>query len=166
MEAVVQWFASTLGQHISAEAVVFIISLCPLLECRGGLIAASLLKVSIYKAIPLCVLGNIIPIPFILFFIKKIFHWMKRFKIFRGLVEKLEARAMKKSTAVSSGEFIGLMLFVGVPLPGTGAWMGSLVAALLEMDIKKAVLAELIGVAMAATIISILFYGLLGAVIS
>ena len=86
MEAVVQWFASTLGQHISAEAVVFIISLCPLLECRGGLIAASLLKVSIYKAIPLCVLGNIIPIPFILFFIKKIFHWMKRFKIFRGLV--------------------------------------------------------------------------------
>ena len=166
MEAVVQWFASTLGQHISAEAVVFIISLCPLLECRGGLIAASLLKVSIYKAIPLCVLGNIIPIPFILFFIKKIFHWMKRFKIFRGIVEKLEARAMKKSTAVSSGEFIGLMLFVGVPLPGTGAWMGSLVAALLEMDIKKAVLAELIGVAMAATIISILFYGLLGAVIS
>ena len=166
MEAVVQWFASTLGQHISAEAVVFIISLCPLLECRGGLIAASLLKVSIYKAIPLCVLGNIIPIPFILFFIKKIFHWMKRFKIFRGLVEKLEARAMKKSTAVSSGEYIGLMLFVGVPLPGTGAWMGSLVAALLEMDIKKAVLAELIGVAMAATIISILFYGLLGAVIS
>ena len=166
MEAVVQWFASTLGQHISAEAVVFIISLCPLLECRGGLIAASLLKVSIYKAIPICVLGNIIPIPFILFFIKKIFHWMKRFKIFRGLVEKLEARAMKKSTAVSSGEFIGLMLFVGVPLPGTGAWMGSLVAALLEMDIKKAVLAELIGVDMAATIISILFYGLLGAVIS
>ncbi|MCI7328556.1 MAG: small multi-drug export protein [Lachnospiraceae bacterium] len=164
MDVIVQWFANGIGQYVPAELVVFIISLMPLLECRGGLIAASLLQVPLLRAIPICVIGNIIPIPFILLFIKKIFHWMRRFKIFRPLVDKLEARAMKKSGSVSNAEFMGLLLFVGVPLPGTGAWMGSLVAALLEMDTKKAVVAELLGVAMATTIISILFYGLLGAV--
>ena len=87
---------------------------------------------------------------------------MKNFKIFRGLVEKLENRAMRKSDSVSNAEFLGLTLFVGIPIPGTGAWMGSLIAALLEMDFKKAIKAELIGIAMATIICSILWYGLLG----
>lgn len=166
MESLVQLFSSTLGQYVSEEVVIFIISMFPLLELRGGLLAASLLKVPIVKAIPLCIIGNIIPIPFILFFIKAIFSWMKRFKIFRGLIERLENRAMSKSGKVTQYEFMGLVLFVGIPLPGTGAWMGSFIAALLEMDNKKAILAELIGIAMATIIMSILSYGLLGAVIS
>jgi uncharacterized membrane protein len=138
----------------------------PLLELRGGLLASSLLKVSIYKAIPLCIIGNIIPIPFILLFIRKIFAWMKKFPIFRGLIEKLENRAMSKSDQVTKYEFWGLVLFVGIPIPGTGAWMGSLIAALLEMDIKKAIKAELLGIAIATVIMSIVSYGLLGAIIS
>ncbi len=165
MEALVELFSNTLGQYMSAEAVIFIISLLPLLELRGGLLAASLLDVSILTAIPICIIGNIIPIPFILIFIKKIFAWRKRFKIFRPLVEKLEKRAMNKSGKMSNGEFVGLMLFVGIPLPGTGAWTGSLIAALLEMDVKKAVIAELCGIVIATIIMSIVSYGLLGALI-
>ncbi len=165
MEALAQWFASTLGQYISSEAVVFIVSMVPLLELRGGLIVAKLLKVSIFRAIPLCIAGNIIPIPFILLFIKKIFAWMKKFKMFRPLVEKLENRAMAKSGQVSNAEFLGLTLFVGIPLPGTGAWTGSLIAALLEMDFKKAIKAELLGIAIATVIMSFVSYGLLGAIL-
>lgn len=165
MESLVQLFSSTLGQYVSEEVVVFIISMCPFLELRGGLLAASLLKVPILKAIPISIIGNIIPIPFILFFIRAIFAWMKKFKIFRGLIERLEKRAMSKSGKVTQYEFMGLILFVGIPLPGTGAWMGSLIAALLEMDIKKAVVAELIGIAIATVIMSFVSYGLLGAIV-
>lgn len=165
MESLVQLFSSTLGQYVSEEVVVFIISMCPFLELRGGLLAASLLKVPILKAIPISIIGNIIPIPFILFFIRAIFAWMKKFKIFRGLIERLEKRAMSKSGKVTQYEFMGLVLFVGIPLPGTGAWMGSLIAALLEMDIKKAVVAELIGIAIATVIMSFVSYGLLGAIV-
>lgn len=161
MESLAQWFASTLGQHISAEAVVFIVSLLPILECRGGLLVASLLKVNIWRAIPICVIGNLIPVPFILLFIKKIFHWMKRFKVFRPLIEKMEKRAANKSSNLEKGEFLGLLLFVGVPLPGTGGWTGSLIAALLDVDIKKATLAIFLGVLLATLIMSIVSYGLL-----
>lgn len=108
---------------------------------QGGLLAASLLKISAAKAIPLCIVGNIIPIPFILLFIRQIFKVLKKTKLFRGLVMKLEDRAMRKSDQVKKYEFWGLMLFVGIPLPGTGAWTGSLIASLLEIDIKKSSLA-------------------------
>ena len=163
MESIATWFASTLGQHVSAQVVIFITSLIPILECRGGLIVASLLKVNIWQAIPICVIGNIIPIPFILFFIKKIFAWLKRFSFARPFVEKLEKRAMNKSDGMNHGEFLGLLLFVGIPLPGTGAWTRSLIASLLEMDIKKASIAIFLGVLLATLIVSTLSYGLLGA---
>ena len=139
MESIALWFAGTLGKYISSKLAVFIVSLVPILECRGGLIASALLKVDIRYAVPLCILGNILPIPFILLFIKRIFKWLKKFNFSRPLIEKLENRAMNKSKNMSNGEFLGLLLFVGIPLPGTGAWTGSLVAALLDMDFKKAI---------------------------
>ena len=165
MDGLAIWFAETLGQYISAQAVVFIISMIPILELRGGLLVAAMLKVPMLQAIPLCIIGNIIPIPFILLFIKQIFKWMKNFKVFRGLVEKLEKRAMSKSNSIKRFEFWGLALFVGIPLPGTGAWTGSLIAALLEIDLKKAVLSILIGVAMATIIMSFVSYGVLGTIL-
>ena len=97
MEVLVHWFTDNLSQHISREMVIFIISMIPILELRGGLLAASLLKVSAAKAIPICIIGNIIPIPFILLFIRQIFKLMKKTKIFHGLIERLEKRAMGKS---------------------------------------------------------------------
>ena len=162
MEALVHWFSQNLSQYISPEGAVFIISMIPLLELRGGLLAASLLKISAAKAIPLCIVGNIIPIPFILLFIRQIFKVLKKTKLFRGLVMKLEDRAMRKTDQVKKYEFWGLMLFVGIPLPGTGAWTGSLIASLLEIDIKKSSLAILGGIIMATVIMYIVSYGLVG----
>ena len=160
MTAVAEWFAQTLGQYISPEWVVFIISMIPILELRGGLIASSILNIPIVKAIPFCIAGNIVPIPFILLFIKKILKWMQNIKGLRVIANWLEKKAMKKSDALKKGEFWGLALFVGIPLPGTGAWTGSLIAALFDVDIKKAVLAELLGIIIATIIMSILSYGL------
>lgn len=165
MESLVVWFTATLGKYISRELIIFIISMVPILELRGGLLAASLLKVPITAAIPICIVGNIIPIPFILLFIRQIFKWLKKVRFFRGFIEKLERRAMGKSDSIKKYEFLGLMLFVGIPLPGTGAWTGSLIAALLEIDVKKAVLAELLGLVIATVIMSIVSYGLLGAIV-
>lgn len=165
MEALVQWFNENLSQFISAEMVIFIISMIPILELRGGLLAASLLKIPAATAIPICILGNIIPIPFILLFIRKIFKLLKKTKIFRGLIEKLENRAMGKSDQIKRYEFWGLLLFVGIPLPGTGAWTGSLIASLLEIDIKKSSLAILGGLIMATVIMYVVSYGLLGSIV-
>ena len=162
MEVLVHWFSNNLSQFISPEGAVFIISMIPILELRGGLLAASLLKISAAKAIPLCVIGNIIPIPFILLFIRKIFKVMKKTKLFHGLIVRLENRAMRKSDQVKKYEFWGLMLFVGIPLPGTGAWTGALVASLLEVDIKKSSLAILSGIVLATIIMYIGSYGVVG----
>lgn len=165
MESLAVAFANTLGRYVSKEIVVFIISMIPILELRGGLIVSKLLQVPITTAIPFCIVGNIIPIPFILLFIKQIFKLLKKIKFFRGIIEKLESRAMSKSDNIKRYEFWGLVLFVGIPLPGTGAWTGSLIAALLDVDFKKAILAELLGIAIATVIMSFFSYGLLGALV-
>ncbi len=162
MDSIVQWFTANLGPYVSKEALIFIISLFPILELRGGLLAASLLKVNYLTALPLCVIGNILPIPFILLFIRKIFGWMKKSRVLRPLVEKLENRAMRRSDQIQKYEFLGLLLFVGIPLPGTGAWTGALIASLLQIDIKKSSVAILAGIALAAVIMSIVSYGVLG----
>lgn len=161
MESIAIWFGETLGQFIPAELVTFIVSLFPILECRGGIIVGRLLGLPLMSTIVASVIGNILPIPFILLFIKKIFKWLKPTKLMGPIVTKLEAKAMKKSDALEKGEFIGLLLFVGIPLPGTGAWTGALIASLLGIDIKKASVAILIGIAMATTIVSLIMYGIL-----
>ena len=161
MESFVQWFAS----HVSwlpPQAAVFVISLFPILENRAGIILAFMLQLPLWQAILFSAIGNVLPIPFILLFIRKIFDWLRPTKLFGPIVEKLEARALRKSDGVKKAEFMGLLLFVGSPLPGTGGWTGSLIASLLEVDIKKASIAILCGIALAATIVSLLTYGVIG----
>ena len=164
MESLVIWYQNSLGSFMPKEVFIFLVSMLPLIELR--LIIASLLKVPLMQANIICILGNILPIPFILLFIKKIFEFMKKHNILKNLVYKLEDRAAKKSSGVEKGEFIFLLLFVGIPLPGTGAWTGSLIASLLEFDIKKASLAILIGIIIAAIIMDIVSYGVLGSLVS
>ena len=166
MESLVIWYQNSLGSFMPKEVFIFLVSMLPLIELRGGLIIASLLKVPLVQANIICIIGNIIPIPFILLFIKKIFEFMKKHNIMQKLRYKLEDRAAKKSSGVEKGEFIFLLLFVGIPLPGTGAWTGSLIASLLEFDIKKASLAILIGIILAAIIMDIVSYGVLGSLVS
>ena len=161
MESFVQWFAAHMS-WLPPQLAVFIISLFPILENRAGIILAFMLKLPLGQAILFSAIGNVLPIPFILLFIRKIFDWLRPTKLFGGIVKKLEARALRKSEGVKKAEFLGLLLFVGIPLPGTGGWTGSLIASLLEVDLKKAIIAILCGVALAATIVSLLTYGVIG----
>ena len=164
MTGLVEWFMNAL-RGLSGELVALIIAMVPLLERRGGLLAASLLGVDILKAVPLCIIGNVIPVPFILWFITPIFTAMKKTRLFRPLVEKIEKKAMSKSDRIEKGYFWGLVLFVGIPLPGTGAWTGALIAALLDIPMKKAFPAILLGILVATVIMSAVSYGLLGALL-
>lgn len=140
------------------EVIIFIISMLPILELRGGLIAAAILGVEWYIAFPICVIGNILPIPFVLLFIRKIFHFLKRFKAFQKPIDWIEARADEKSKKIETGKAIGLFAFVGIPLPGTGAWTGALVADVLGMRIKKSFPIIGLGVIVAGLIISFISY--------
>lgn len=163
-DSFVQWLTAALGDKISGEAIIFIISMIPILELRGGLLAASpaLLNVPILKAIPICIIGNILPIPFILLLIEKIIDWMEEVPGFCRIARWLRNKADKNKGQIERLGFWGLALFVGIPLPGTGAWTGSLVAALLHMRFRKSFPAILVGIVMATIIMSLISYGLLG----
>ena len=164
-DTLVQGLASLLGGKVSGEAIIFIISMIPILELRGGLLAASpaLLNVPILKAIPICIIGNLLPIPFILLLIEKVLNGMERVPGLSKVAIWLRQKADKNKSQIEKFGFWGLVLFVGIPLPGTGAWTGSLVAALLHMKFGKAIGAILCGIVMATVIMSLLSYGLLGA---
>ena len=164
-DTLVQGLASLLGGKVSGEAIIFIISMIPILELRGGLLAASpaLLNVPTLKAIPICIIGNLLPIPFILLLIEKVLNGMERVPGLSKVAIWVRQKADKNKSQIEKFGFWGLVLFVGIPLPGTGAWTGSLVAALLHMKFGKAIGAILCGIVMATVIMSLLSYGLLGA---
>lgn len=163
-EKLVMYITDFLGEKISRELICFIISLFPVLELRGGLLAASpaFLDVPLGRALVVCILGNLLPIPFVLLGIEKALILMEQFRLTKGFALWLRNKAEKHKSKIETYGFWGLVLFVGVPLPGTGAWTGSLVAALLHMPFKKALLACVIGVLMAAVIMTVISYGLLG----
>ena len=164
-KSLVNVFSGLTSLKYGKELIVFIISLMPILELRGGLIAAALLNLNWVRSFIICFIGNIIPIPFILWLITPIFDKLKKTKLFSGIVNKLENKAMKKKDKIEKLEYIGLLLFVGIPLPGTGAWTGSLIAALLNMDKKKSLLYAILGVVLAGIIMLIFSYGILDNII-
>lgn len=147
------------------ELIVFLISLMPILELRGGLIAAALLGLNIVPAFIICIIGNLLPIPFILWFITPIFNKLKKTKHLSKFVNKIEKKALSKKDKIEKAEFWGLFFFVGIPLPGTGGWTGSLIASLISMDKKKAMLAITCGVLLAGLIVGSLSFGLLRGII-
>ena len=160
-KSLVNAFSGFTNLKYGKELIVFIISLLPILELRGGLIAAALLGMNSVRSFIICFIGNIIPIPFILWLITPLFDRLKKTKLFSGVVNKLEKKAMKKKDKIEKLKYIGLLLFVGIPLPGTGAWTGSLIAALLNMDKKKSLLYAILGVVLAGIIMMIFSFGLL-----
>jgi uncharacterized membrane protein len=166
-QTLVDWYNSSLGSFMPKELFVFFVSMLPLIELRGGVLIASMLDIPIVEANIICIIGNLLPIPFILILIKKIFKFMKDHNIMKGLVEKLEARAESKAGGLAEkGEFIFLLLFVGIPIPGTGAWTGSLIASLMEFDLKKAMGAIFLGLLLATAIMDIVSYGALEAILN
>lgn len=156
VEAITEFFRS----KVSAEVIIFIVSMLPVLELRGGLIAASLLGVEWYIAFPVCVIANMLPIPFVLLFIRRVFDFIKRtnFLWLAKVVTKLDERAERKSQKVEATSAWGLFLFVGIPLPGTGAWTGALVANALNVKFKRSIWIITLGVIVAGLITSLIAY--------
>ena len=165
-DVLINWFVTNHGGKVGKEVILFIISMVPILELRGGLLAAgpAFLNIPMWRAIPVGIIGNLLPIPFILLLITKIFDWMKGTKRLKPVVEKLEKKAMSQSANIEKYEFWGLVAFVGIPLPGTGAWTGALIAALLGIRFRKAFPAIVIGVCLAACIMTIISYGIVGGI--
>lgn len=164
MESLVESLINIFG-GLGKEIVVFIISMLPLLELRGGLLAASILNVDFLPGYIISILGNTLPIPLLLLFLEKVLDWLSNFKSTKKLVSKIEKKILSKKDQIEKYGYIGLMIFVGVPLPGTGAWTGAGLAVLLNMDKKKSFIYILLGVILASIIMSVISYGILGNII-
>jgi len=160
MDGIIQSFVDFFKSWLSPEIIIFLISLLPILELRGGLIAAALLQVEWYVALPICIIGNLLPIPFVLIFIRKIFDFIKKtnFLWLGKAVVKLDERAQKKSKNVDTASSWGLFAFVAVPLPGTGAWTGALIANILNLKPVKSSIVILFGVIAAGLVVSTAAY--------
>lgn len=140
--------------------MTFLISMVPIIELRGAIPIGVANGLSIWPAILVSILGNLVPVPFIILFIKKIFAWMRTKSVrLNNLVERMEKRAAGKTETVQKYAFWGLFVLVAIPLPGTGAWTGALVAAMLEMPMKKAFPSIALGVAAAGAIVAFVTYG-------
>ena len=145
---------------IGKYLIVLFISMVPLIELRGALPVAVAMELSIIPSFVICSVGNMIPVPFIFFFARKVLEWGadKKYigKFFSFCLEKGHKGGEKLKEKAGKGLFLALLLFVGIPLPGTGAWTGTLAASILDMDFKKSVIAVVAGVLLAGVIMGVL----------
>ena len=152
-------FRKTLGGKL---LLTMLISMVPVVELRGGVPAGAAMGLPIPLALAAGVLGNMIPVPFVILFIRKVFQWIRvHIPSLGGVVDRLEARAYTKlsSKHLLRWKAWGLLMFVAIPLPGTGAWTGALIAALMDLRLKNAVPVIFIGTLAAGLIITALTYG-------
>ena len=152
-----QWLTDTMAGEFT---LTMLVSMIPVVELRGGIPFGVAAGLPVWAAFIAAVIGNLIPVPFIIVYIRRIFQWMRRrMPRLNSLVDKLERKAHLKGQKVTKYKYLGLMLFVAIPLPGTGAWTGSLAAAFLDMPLRKAIPSVVVGVLIAGMAISILTYG-------
>ena len=136
-----------------------LMSMVPIVELRGGIPFGAALGLPPAAVMGAAIIGNMIPVPFIILFIKKIFQWMRRFEPLAKLVAHFESKAESKSDRVTRYKKFGLCIFVAVPLPGTGAWMGALIAALLDMRLRDSFPVITLGVCIASLVVTGITYG-------
>ena len=165
VNAIIGAFGGVTSIAFGKELLVFVISLMPILELRGGLLAAALLGLDPIPSYIISIIGNILPIPFILLLINKILEWMRKSKHFSGIANWLDKKVEKNKGQIEKHGYLGIVIFVGIPLPGTGAWTGSLIASVLEMDRKKTFIAVLLGVIIASIIMMILSFGVVANIV-
>ncbi len=142
-------------------ATVFFISMLPIVELRGAIPVGATLGLDFWENYLLCVLGNVLPVPFLILFAKGILEWLSRFEKIGPFFQKIIRKADEKAKNLGKFELLGLFLFVAVPAPGTGAWTGSLIAAILRLRLRSALLAIVLGVMASGIIMGILSFGLL-----
>ena len=157
MELNLQWLTGTMAGEFT---LTVLFSMIPVVELRGGIPFGVTLGLPVWAAFIAAVIGNLIPVPFIIVYIRRIFQWMReRIPRLNRLVDALERKAHLKGRRVNKYKYLGLAIFVAIPLPGTGAWTGSLAAAFLDMPLRKALPSVIAGVVTAGLAISILTYG-------
>ena len=148
------------GASIGSLLMTLLIAMTPVLELRAAIPAGVIAGLDLRLVVATAIIGNLIPIPFIIVFIRRIFKWMQtKSERLAQLVKRMEEKADRKKDKVLKYEFWGLMLFVAIPLPGTGAWTGALIAAMLDMQLKRAFPAIAAGVVIAAMIVTTATYG-------
>ena len=145
------WIFAALGA-IPNWLKLFIVSMLPLIELRGAVPLGIALSMKPWEVLLISVIGNCLPVPFLILLTRPIFAWLKKTKLFSGLVQKVEARVSKKADKVMKDAAFGLFLFVAIPLPGTGAWTGAMIASLFNMRMKYALPSILFGVITAGVI--------------
>lgn len=155
---ILNWLTTTAdGEFI----FTVLVSMIPVVELRGGIPFGVAAGLSVPVAYLAAVIGNLLPIPFIIVYIRRIFQWLRRhFPKLNNMVDALERKAHLKGRLVTKYKYLGLAIFVAIPLPGTGAWTGALAAAFLDMPLRKAIPSVTIGVLVAGMIISILTFGI------
>ncbi len=155
----IEWLTGTiLGKFIST----FFISMVPVAELRAGLPYGIALGLAYPLVLLAAIMGNMLPVPFIIVYIRRVFDWLRQhWNWLNGLITRLEGRAGVKSEAVQKYGSWGLLLLVAIPLPGTGAWTGALVAALLNMRLKRAVPVIFAGVCIAAALMTAITFGVI-----
>ena len=161
-QSIVAFIISIFGVNAGKIIGIFFISLLPVIELRGSIPIGYYQGLPWYTNMITSIIGNILPVPFILLFVVKVFEFMKKRNIMVNVIEKIEKRAMSRSESIANKEFLGLMLFVAIPFPGTGAWTGALIAALLQFDRKKSFVYIFIGVLIAASLVTVGVYGVIG----
>ncbi|MDR2647097.1 MAG: small multi-drug export protein [Oscillospiraceae bacterium] len=147
-----------LAEHAKDLIVAFFMSMLPILELRGGIVFAAAREIPLPLAVAVCYLGNILPIPFILLFLRRVFVFLERFKYTKRLVSALERRARKKEKNIQKYQMLGLFMLVAIPLPGTGAWTGALVSVVFDMQIRKSFPLIALGVLAAGVIMVVISY--------
>ena len=151
------WLSDALLGRMTFTALV---SMIPVVELRGGIPFGVALGLTHWEAFLAAVIGNFIPLPFIVVYIRRIFQWMRRhLPALNNLVDKLEKKAHLKGRKVTKYKYLGLMIFVAIPLPGTGGWTGALAAAFLDMPLRKALPAMIAGVFIAGFLVTGITYG-------
>ena len=147
---------------------IFLISMVPLIELRGAIPVSQALGLPMLQSYIVCIIGNMLPVPFIFLFARKVLEWGQDKPLigpfFRFCLEKGRKGGEKLQEKAGGGLYVALLLFVGIPLPGTGAWTGTLAASILDMDFKKSTIAVLCGVLLAGIIMGALSLGVFGAI--
>lgn len=154
----VQWLTdTTVGDFV----MTMLVSMVPIVELRGGIPYGVASGLPVWLAYIAAVIGNLLPVPFILVYIRRIFQWIRQhMPRLNRVIDKLEKKAHLKGATMKKYQYLGLAIFVAIPLPGTGAWTGALAAAFLDMRLKKALPAAALGVVVAGFLISVITYGI------
>lgn len=158
VEAIEQFFLETVGK----ELCVLFCAMLPIIECRGAVPLGCALGLPWWQNVLFSAAGNLLPVPFILLFIKAFLRWMRnsRIKFLQRIAAWLDRKIEKHKGTIEKYSYWGIMIFVGLPIPGTGAWTGTLIASVLGLEPKKSFLAAFGGVIMATAIMTIASYGL------